>query len=243
VFGEISNVAAAVDHVHYHKFGAGFADVVHSTARLTKKTAGSVALRSLRGLWRRYPARNSLSEASQQSKLLGPAAFEAARMPNPFTPCWLPESETVPPGKALHILMLARPNALASPMARDDDPERAFPLASQPIMELSLSIPVPVLTRGGRTRSVARSAFVDDVPREILMRRTKGSPQGLVSAMVERNLPFLRERLLDGWLVKNNVLDRRKVADALSQSERRVPSEILFHLCTEIWLERVAQRI
>lgn len=60
---------------------------------------------------------------------------------------------------------------------------------------------------------------------------------------ITRNIEFARELLLDGALVKAQVVDRRKLEAALSQLPVRIsarPSELDRYLSTEIWLQQWA---
>jgi hypothetical protein len=57
---------------------------------------------------------------------------------------------------------------------------------------------------------------------------------------VKHNLPFIRERLLDGALLKSGILEREKVEGALFGRPTNVdPTELLTHVGTEMWLESV----
>lgn len=119
--------------------------------------------------------------------------------------------------------------------------EELAPLYSQPVIETLLRIPLYVLCEGGRDRGLARRAFMQDVPAPILQREWKDRSPGLHYQAIQRYLPFLREMLLDGILVRDGWLNRRAVEHALSGDPSRIqvyPGEILGHLDTEIWARR-----
>ena len=117
-----------------------------------------------------------------------------------------------------------------------------MPLLSQPLVETCLRIPTYVLIRSGRDRAVARQAFERDLPSEIARRQAKGRADQHVRNILDANLDFVRELLLDGVLVKRGWLNR--AALELYLTRERSPadhqySEILQeHLCTEAWLRR-----
>jgi asparagine synthase (glutamine-hydrolysing) len=240
VFGEISDLRIATDYVRDHGLGTSFMQVILSTAELTQRSVGQVVWNSLRGLSRK---RNipSLAELLPYRKLLSRKVADAATdLTGHFVHPWLRGEESLPPGKMLHIDMISRPMTIRPPLSEPGDPEYVHPLTSQPIMELCLAIPTYVLTKGGRTRSIARDAFTKDVPLSLLARRTKGTPGPFVRELLDRNLPFVRERLWNGMLHKQGLLDARKLEDVLSGKPTDVdPSELLFHASTEVWLERV----
>lgn len=119
--------------------------------------------------------------------------------------------------------------------------EELAPLYCQPVMETLLRIPLYVLCESGRDRGLARRAFTQEVPAPILLREWKDRAPGVHYEVIQRNLPFLREMLLDGVLVRDGWLNGRAVEHSLSGDPSRVqvyPAEILIHLDTEIWARR-----
>lgn len=153
---------------------------------------------------------------------------------------WLAGAGSAPPGKLWHIKMLIAPQDYQNPFARRADPEETEPLlASQPLVEACLRIPTYVLVKHGWDRSVARQAFAADVPRPILRRRSKGGMEEYLKDVLGRNLSFVRQLLLDGQLVSQGLLDRRRAEDVLSGGPSRTTTamgEILEHVSTEAWL-------
>jgi asparagine synthase (glutamine-hydrolysing) len=74
-------------------------------------------------------------------------------------------------------------------------------------MELCLQIPTYLLIRGGRERALARDAFADQLPTEIIRRRDKGSIVAHTTEMLRQDEKFVRELLLDGVLAGNGIID------------------------------------
>jgi asparagine synthase (glutamine-hydrolysing) len=117
------------------------------------------------------------------------------------------------------------------------------PLLMQPVMEICLRIPVDIHFDGGRSRGLARRAFADVVPAPILRRQWKDRPTLFFDEIVERNLPYIREHLFDGAMMREGVLDRAAMELALKSGPTRngaLSSEILTHLDTELWIRDCA---
>ena len=117
-----------------------------------------------------------------------------------------------------------------------------MPLLSQPLVELCLRMPAYLLIRSGRDRAIARRAFASELPETTIKRTAKGRVDQYVRNIVDANLDFLREFLLDGLLVREGLLNRDNLE--LYLTKERSPadfqySEILHeHLCVEAWLRR-----
>ena len=144
----------------------------------------------------------------------------------------------IPLGKLWHIWQIAT-FPYDDPFAQAGDPEMIHPMMSQPLVEFCLRIPTYVHLYQGWDRAIARRAFAKDLPLQIVRRTAKGGMEQYAKAVIKRNMPFARELLLDGALVKEKIVDRSKLEAALSQSPVRTsvrPSEIDRYLSTEIWL-------
>jgi asparagine synthase (glutamine-hydrolysing) len=120
-----------------------------------------------------------------------------------------------------------------------ESPVALSPLCAQPVVETCARIPVDVHFDGGRSRGLARRAFVAEVPEPILRRQWKDRPLHYVAEVIHRNLEFIRSTLLDGVLVKGRILDREAVELALSGSPSRsaaIGGEVMNHLDLELWI-------
>ncbi|MNY26078.1 hypothetical protein D3C86_1599060 [compost metagenome] len=91
------------------------------------------------------------------------------------------------------------------------------PLLSQPVIEACLGLTTPQLTLGRRDRALARLAFRDRLPPEVLQRRSKGELTAYFGRMIADGLPDLRPWLLDGRLAALGVIDRRSAEAALTR--------------------------
>ncbi len=127
---------------------------------------------------------------------------------------------------------------MPSPFAQPGDPVRVSPLLSQPVMELALRIPTWFQLRKRRDRALARAAFAEDLPREILHRQDKGGAESIASSILSDNLPFLREMLTDGCVAHSGIIDRQRLTAVLAEepAAQGVSSVPLFDLLgAELW--------
>jgi asparagine synthase (glutamine-hydrolysing) len=150
--------------------------------------------------------------------------------------------ENALPGKAWQIRSIGPPPPYYDPLGAPGDPEAVHPLLSQPLIEVCLRIPTPTLVSGGWDRAIARRAFMQDIPPEIARRRGKGASTASAQRLFEANLPFLRDLLLDGALVRKGLLDRDELERPMSpggslRGTAFVPI-LLQHMATEAWLRR-----
>lgn len=158
---------------------------------------------------------------------------------------WLASAMDLPPGKLQHIRYLMSAPTFSTPFTQPGDPERIAPLVSQPLIELCLQIPTYVLLSNGVNRALARRAFSDSVPRELINRTCKGAIDDSMWRLMERNLQFIREFILDGILVRERLLDRTKLESLLSNgapppSQRDISELMLQQLCNEAWSRQFA---
>ncbi len=112
------------------------------------------------------------------------------------------------------------------------------PLLSQPLVELCLRIPTWLQITDHTDRALTRRAFAQDLPLEILSRTDKGGAENLATQVLYHNLPYLRERLLDGLLTQSGIIDRPRLEASLSAgpAQHAVNSAPLFELLgAEIW--------
>lgn len=240
-FFEVADVRIASDYVHDHGLGKDFWDVIRSTAALTKTARGRVLRHALTALLKAPPSYNPLAQSQQFQLMLTESTRSAAlASPHRYTRLQTMGKSGLPACKAMHIRLMSQPMTVRPPLAVSVDPEYGHWLASQPVLELCAAIPTYVLTQGGRTRSVARAAFADDVPGPLLARRSKGNPAWLIKGLIKNNRSFASSHLRDGRLVAAGVLDGDMVQKATEGTAANVdPWELVCHVSTEVWLERI----
>ncbi len=120
---------------------------------------------------------------------------------------WAFDANDLPKGKQFQIRTLGDLVNRPAPTAKLDIADEHHPLISQPIIELCLNVPTYLLVKGGRHRALARAAFQDIVPQEILRREGKGSSRSWINAIIAENRRTIREVLLEGYLAQKGVLN------------------------------------
>jgi asparagine synthase (glutamine-hydrolysing) len=107
---------------------------------------------------------------------------------------------------------------------------------------LALRIPAYLHCKYAQDRPIARTAFADVLPADILHRGLgKGGPALWVKDVVEYNGEFLRDYLLNGILIRERMLDRKKLETVLSPRIAKstvVATEIFAKLYIEAWLRK-----
>ncbi|MFN3945631.1 MAG: asparagine synthase-related protein [Allosphingosinicella sp.] len=166
-------------------------------------------------------------------------ALVAALADRPLRHPWLDAPPHGLPGKAAHVASILRVLQCLEP-GRSRHLPVLNPLLSQPLVETCLAIPSWEWRSGGRDRSLARRAFADMLPRSILDRRVKGGPDGFAARILDHYRTEIAERLLEGHLARQNLIDRSKLEGLLAGS-RPVPGEhrvrILEFVAAEAWLD------
>jgi asparagine synthase (glutamine-hydrolysing) len=146
----------------------------------------------------------------------------------------------MPAGKLLHAFALTwETSPRYDPFEADSDPVEISPLVSQPLIELSLSIPTYALTHDGRDRAVARRAFADSLPLRIVRRKSKGGQEEHVKDILLSNRELVHDMLVNGQLVRNGYLDNAALQQALLYSPSQFkcdPGELMSILFLEAWL-------
>lgn len=153
---------------------------------------------------------------------------------------WLDGPPDSLPGKAAHVAMLIRAQAYMEAQDRRFPFEPVHPLMSQPIVEACLSIPSWEACRGGIDRSFTRRSFARDLPASVIERHVKGGPDHFALQILRTQLPTIRERLLEGALVRNHIADKSAIEAALTEaslSKGDSYTRILSLLDTEAWVD------
>jgi asparagine synthase (glutamine-hydrolysing) len=159
---------------------------------------------------------------------------------------WTTDAGDLPRGKRMQIRFLAEAINRHRPIPHLERAHQHHPLMSQPLIETCLQIPTYSLIRGGRERALAREAFADRLPREILRRRDKGSIVSYTTEMLRRGEAFVREVLLEGVLANAGIIapDQLKpyiVHGQPFREEHLLP--ILACIAAEIWVRTCAHPV
>ncbi len=232
---------AVADIVHRHGLRPSVWRVAADAARITGLSVWPLLRRGIRtGLLR--PDWQPFGNQIDHRTIVSPEAIASSRNDPRWRHPWLEHTGGVPHGTLWHVLSLSVPTSFYESFDQPDDPERTYPLLSQPLIELCLRIPTYVLIDGGWDRALARRAFAGEVPLEIIRRRAKGGINQLSARILDANIAFVREMLLDGLLVREGILDRAPLEACLSRQSAPTDyeyNEILHeHLSIEAWLRR-----
>lgn len=122
------------------------------------------------------------------------------------------------PGDCERIADLASNQLFREGTPRSSARRVRMPLLSQPVMEACLTIPSWMWIAEGQNRAVARTAFADLLPRQVLNRRSKGTFMNYVAGVYRRNSEHMRRFLLEGQLESRGLLD----SDAVIRHFNRV---------------------
>ncbi|MBC1183286.1 MAG: hypothetical protein DI531_09755 [Brevundimonas sp.] len=215
---------------------AVFSPALPKLARWTRRSTWALLKTALT-----TPRRAPLDRSARALSIFNPDSvgpFDADEALHP----WLRNLETVPPAKRLQVESVAAGLAYQSQCRRTEAADLIHPLLAQPVVELALGLSVPMLTDDGEAdRRLARAAFADRLPPEILHRRSKGEMTAYFGRQAAASLPFLRAHLLDGRLASRGIIDRGRT-EALLDVDRllwkgSVP-DFTMAAVTESWVRR-----
>jgi len=196
VFGYMSNAAPAADAFREHGIRFGLA-AIRDLSELHQCTVWKAGRLTLRKLWR--GARRTAPDHS----FLIPSRCSSLADQHP----WSLAPVGAYPGDRERIMSLAATQIFRDGAPRGIDYWLRLPLLSQPVMEACLKVPTWMCISGGENRAVARAAFADVLPSEILYRRSKGSFTHYCGAVYQRQKHRMRDFLVSGELQARGFLD------------------------------------
>jgi asparagine synthase (glutamine-hydrolysing) len=246
LFGSSSARFSVLEYALHHGLRPELLRLASDVALLGNQTVWTVLPRTLRYALFNHDGKDT-RHLREARKLACPDIREpilAAR--RSYSHPWF-RSGRLPRGASEILSFLTLPDLFYPPLADPDEGgvESLFPLLSQPLVELCVSIPSYLHFDQGRDRGLARRAFVDDVPAPILARTWKDRVQGFPEEILRANLAYFREMLLDGVLVKERFLDRRALEATLCGETIEATAsvgEILDHVLVEGWLRSWTDR-
>lgn len=260
LFGNNPTAGALVECVAQHGLGRVLFRAITDFSMLTRQSLWRT-LSLLRHEYQYISAHPNFSVSEEmrrrhgidkaRSMLLASSAAEEhfSGMTDRFLHSWLRGSRRLAPGSHMLVygLMVVNSTAYHSPFSGANDPAQISPLISQPLVEVALQTPSTLHFERGQDRAVARTAFSDVLPATILHRGLgKGGPSLWAKETVEHNATFLRDFLLDGILVKRNLIDRAKVESALSpkiEKSTAIVGDIFAKLYIEAWLRKATSSV
>jgi asparagine synthase (glutamine-hydrolysing) len=242
VFFQARADLAVTDYLFAHGLSTGLLRTAIDAARVSRQSIWPLLARAWRA--RLFGARwDPIAITKPLSRTLVNAELVASvKRDSTFAHPWFtPEAiRGVSPGILWHVMSASLPSAFYSSFQRGSYPDRILPLLSQPLVELCLRIPTYLLIESGWDRALARRAFERDLPPAIIRRRAKGRADQHMRNILDANLDFVREFLLDGLLVQRGFLNRAALETYLTRE--RSPADFQYgeilqeHICTEAWL-------
>ncbi|PZQ09379.1 MAG: asparagine synthase [Rhodanobacter denitrificans] len=233
VFCYLTGATPAADAVRERGVRAGLAAIKDLTT-LHQCTLWKAARLTMRKLVR--PVR---PPSTPDTLFLNPSAAITAVGEHP----WFNAPRDALAGDRERIFDLAGNQLFRDIVFRGQNRSIRLPLLSQPVVEACLAVPSWMWISGGRNRSVARAAFEDVLPPDVLNRRSKGTFVAYLGALFRRNKDQIRTRLLSGQLREQRFLD----ADALKRFFESEPpprdqtfTRVLALLTVENWLRHQA---
>jgi len=242
VFFQTHAELAVTDYLYDRGFGRDLLRVAVDAARVSRKSIWPLLVNAVRARLSapeihplRMPGTPNRTIVSQDLVNAG------KRNPKMIHPWFANRSiRAVPPGVLWHSMTVSAAPAFYPSLESGPFTERTMPLLSQPLVELCLRIPTYVLIRNGMDRATARRAFAPDLPPEIIKRRNKGRIDQHLRDVLDANLDFVRDLLLNGRLVQEGLLNRRNLEMYLTRERSPADfeySEILQEqMCVEAWL-------
>jgi len=221
---------------------ARYLEIARDTAYLARIPIWDVFGRTLTSFARREP--QFFNTAFTQAVLAPPDAIAAARAEWARHP-WRTDLVHEPPARAqraMHIGDLSYYFEVSEITRRFIS---APIIASLPVVETVLAIPPYVMTAGGVDRSLARAAFADLLPEQILSRVHKGDTTRFHNRVLERQLAFVRSLLLEGELARRSLIDRAALESALKRdyiADGAIKGALMSAFMAELWLRRFLQR-
>lgn len=206
VFCYLRTAAPGTDAWKAHHFGTAIT-AVSDLASLHQCTFWKAARLTLSKL--RRPPR---SPFHQDLTFLTPSSASVEPEAHP----WFAAPVGALPGDCERIFELAGNQIFESQAARGYERPLRFPLLSQPVIEACLRAPSWMWVAGGRNRAVARIAFSDILPADVLNRQSKGTYMSYLGAMYEHSRHQIEDFLLSGRLESQGLLDTRAISTFFS---------------------------
>jgi asparagine synthase (glutamine-hydrolysing) len=243
VFGNNAALFSVDAYIRRHGIRPRVLCVAAGAARFRDQLAWTLIAQSVRRLLFGSRLRDFNRAYTIRNRLLNPdfecEGLKATRHPHP----WFSGQEDIPWSTVLMLGELGNSPEQFGHFSRTEDPavERLMPLLSQRAMETFLRIPTYLHLKNGRNRGLARDAFTHEVPRAVLRRTWKDRGPSYLEAIVHRNLKFLKEVLLDGYLVKEKLLAPAALSEVVSETSSKIEyycDSLLFFTDIETWLHK-----
>jgi len=201
VFCYLRTAAPAADAFRANGFRAAMAtsrDLAH-LHQCTFWKAGRLTIAKLR--------RPPTSPYHEDATFIAPSAADIRPEAHP----WFSAPKNALPGDRERIFDLAGNQLFQGQAARGTRHPLRFPLLSQPVMEACLRAPSWMWISEGKNRALARAAFSDALPPDIVNRQSKATYMSYLGAVYERNKHQISDFLLSGRLTSQGLLDTHAI--------------------------------
>jgi asparagine synthase (glutamine-hydrolysing) len=219
LFFQFRTERTVADYVHRHGLRPSLAWIIRDAARLTHRPYAPLVALALRTRW------CGSSHLRDSTHL-------------PEHP-WIDATATLPLGKHLQVKGLLELLNRHGTWTRSAPYWEVHPLISRPLIEWCLRLPSWIALRGGRSRSFARDAFSDYLPRVIRERDTKGRTTWFLMHIVRRDARLIGDLLLEGMVARQGLLDCAAIDRQLRHGQPLRKTELrplLAALAAEVWL-------
>ncbi|MDZ3831948.1 MAG: asparagine synthase-related protein [Sphingopyxis sp.] len=198
VFAFDNTVAPILDAASHFGLGRRAFTAMRDVARASNASLWDAAKLSWRAWWK-----GPRQHWERDYSFLAPDAVPD----EPFRHPWDEGGAAASQAKRNHVEAIRRILDFLDRPGRWYDRDVVAPLLSQPVVEFCLEVPSWTWVSGGRDRAIARAAFADRLPPEVVWRRGKGRIESLCVAAYLKQRPALRELLLGGRLADRGLLD------------------------------------
>ncbi len=209
VFCSLRSAAPVADCLLSSHPEAGILEVAKNVARLAQASVWTVGKSALAKAWFKPPAFRWKGDTRFLSRRSQSLVQSAVQHP------WLEAPSDALPGKAAQIALFVRAQCYVEGLDPLAPYQLVAPLVTQPVVETCCRTPSWMWFDDGRDRAIARAAFCEELPAEVIWRRSKGTPESFMAELYEANLPVIRELLAEGLLAENDVIDRDALAAEL----------------------------
>lgn len=199
LFCFLHSAAPVADRVRNEGIGAGSISTLLDMCKLTDCDLPTMCLGTFQRLWR-----GSLHTASPLDCRLLDLATSTDQVIERLVD-WLEADPGSHKGKRDHVSLLMKAQHHVHGVTSGS--ARFSPLMSQPLIETCLRIPTWLWPKGGLNRALARAAFADRLPADILQRKSKAGPDSFIRRTFRAHHKQLHDLLHHGHLAANGILD------------------------------------
>ncbi|PHZ83566.1 asparagine synthase C-terminal domain-containing protein [Paremcibacter congregatus] len=230
-----------IDYIKLRGLRPGLVKVIMEAARMQRRSVWAILPEIIRGL------SGPESVATQQSStwshaFLTPEILALVTAPEQTHP-WSHRAAGVPPGKFNHLSPLATGRFDREGFAPPEHSHSTLhPFLMQPVVEACLRIPVWLLLADGKGRGLARKAFQQDLPPEVVWRTSKSAIYPPSKPLIQENIDVIRGLMLEGEMVRGGFLRRDHLEDIMKNPAEMSEGDhgfLFYFLDMELWARKL----